>query len=138
MIRRYSDLLSFDSFEDRFKYLQLFGTVGIDTFGFERYLNQAFYRTPEWKAVRKEVIIRDNGCDLGMHGREIFDKFIVIHHMNPITKDDILNRSEFLLNPEFLVCCTASTHKAIHYGDENLLVKDPVARFPNDTCPWRH
>ena len=138
MIRRYSDLKAIQTFEDRFKYLQMFGNVGRETFGFERYLNQMFYRTPEWKAVRREVILRDKGCDLAMPDREIQDRFIVIHHMNPITKNDILERSEFLLNPEYLICCTDLTHKAIHYGNQDLLIKDPIIRLPNDTIPWRH
>lgn len=138
MIRRYTDLRAIPTFEERFKYLQMFGSVGRETFGFERYLNQMFYRTPEWKRVRREVILRDNGCDLGMPDREIQDRFIVIHHMNPITKDDILERSEFLLDPEYLICCTDLTHKAIHYGNEDLLIKDPIIRSPNDTTPWRH
>lgn len=138
MIRRYTDLRAIPTFEERFKYLQMFGSVGRETFGFERYLNQMFYRTPEWKRVRREVILRDNGCDLGMPDREIQDRFIVIHHMNPITKDDILERSEFLLDPEYLICCTDLTHKAIHYGNEDLLIKDPIIRLPNDTTPWRH
>lgn len=137
MIRKYSDLIAIESFEDRFKYLQLFGNVGKETFGFERYLNQFFYRIPEWKEVRRKVIIRDNGCDLAIPDREIHDRFIVVHHMNPITKEDILNRSEFLLNPEYLICCSEMTHKAIHYGNEDLLIKDPIVRRPNDTSPWR-
>lgn len=126
-----------DSFEKRFEYLKLGGRVGEETFGFDRYLNQNFYRTAEWKAVRDEVIIRDNGCDLGFPGREIYGK-ILVHHMNPITKEDILQRSRFLLDPEYLICTYKITHDAIHFGDENLLMRDPVERYKNDTCPWRH
>ena len=137
MIRKYSDLKGIESFEDRFKYLQLFGQVGRDTFGFERCLNQIFYKTPEWKKVRQEVILRDAACDLAIQGREIQGRFIVIHHMNPITKEDILERSDLLLNPEYLICCSDMTHKAIHYGNQDLLIRDPVIRRPNDTSPWR-
>lgn len=136
-IKTYSELITFPTFEERYRYLKLDGVVGEDTFGFDRYLNQEFYqRDQEWKRIRDFVIIRDQGCDLGVEGREIRGK-ILVHHMNPITKDDILKRSEFLLNPEYLVCTLKSTHDAIHYGDENLLMKGPVERKPNDTCPWR-
>lgn len=136
-IRTYSELVKMDSFEERFEYLKLNGEVGKETFGFDRYLNQAFYKSPEWRAVRDKVIIRDCGCDLAMTGYEIRGK-ILIHHMNPITKEDILRRSEFLLNPEYLICTIKSTHDAIHYGDESLLMKAPIERTKNDTCPWRH
>lgn len=136
-IRTYSELVKMDSFEERFEYLKLNGEVGKETFGFDRYLNQAFYKSPEWRAVRDKVIIRDCGCDLAMTGYEIRGK-ILIHHMNPITKEDILRRSELLLNPEYLICTIKSTHDAIHYGDENLLMKAPIERTKNDTCPWRH
>lgn len=136
-IKTYSELITFPTFEERYRYLKLDGVVGEDTFGFDRYLNQEFYqRDQEWKRIRDFVIIRDQGCDLGVEGREIRGK-ILVHHMNPITKDDILKRSEFLLNPEYLICTLKSTHDAIHYGDENLLMKGPVERKPNDTCPWR-
>lgn len=136
-IKTYSELITFPTFEERYRYLKLDGVVGEDTFGFDRYLNQEFYqRDQEWKRIRDFVIIRDQGCDLGVEGREIRGK-ILVHHMNPITKEDILKRSEFLLNPEYLICTLKSTHDAIHYGDENLLMKGPVERKPNDTCPWR-
>lgn len=136
-IKTYSELITFPTFEERYRYLKLDGVVGEDTFGFDRYLNQEFYqRDREWNRIRDFVIIRDQGCDLGVEGREIRGK-ILVHHMNPITKDDILKRSEFLLNPEYLICTLKSTHDAIHYGDENLLMKGPVERKPNDTCPWR-
>ena len=134
-IRCYSELKRLKTFEERFDYLKLAGTVGYDTFGFDRYLNQDFYRSAIWKRVRKEVILRDNGCDLGIEGREL-DYGLYIHHMNPITKEDILEQTEFLLNPEFLICTSVTTHNAIHYGDKNSLNLDPVERRPNDTCLW--
>ena len=135
-IRTYSELMQLPTFEERFRYLKLNGAVGQDTFGFERYLNQTFYQSKEWKRVRDYVIIRDNGCDLGMDDHEIYDR-IYIHHMNPIMTKDILNESEFLLNPEYLICTTQRTHNAIHYGDESLLYQGPIERTPNDTCPWK-
>lgn len=137
MTRRYSDLIALPTFEERFKYLQLLGKVGDETFGFERYLNQVFYRSDEWKRIRDDVIIRDNGCDLAIPERSIMSKFIVIHHMNPVTLDDIREMSPNLINPEFLICTTDVTHRAIHYGDFNSLIRDPIVRTPNDTCPWR-
>lgn len=136
IIRTYSELIKLPTFEERFQYLKLNGDVGVETFGFDRYLNQAFYSSDEWKSIRNQVIIRDNGCDLGIEGREIY-KRIIIHHMNPITKEDLLYRTEYLLNPEYMICTMKNTHDAIHYGDENLLFKDPIERKPNDTCPWR-
>ena len=136
IIRTYSELIKLSTFEERFQYLKLNGDVGVETFGFDRYLNQAFYSSDEWKSIRNQVIIRDNGCDLGIEGREIY-KRIIIHHMNPITKEDLLYRTEYLLNPEYMICTMKNTHDAIHYGDENLLFKEPVERKPNDTCPWR-
>lgn len=136
IIRTYSELIKLPTFEERFQYLKLNGDVGVETFGFDRYLNQAFYSSDEWKSIRNQVIIRDDGCDLGIEGREIY-KRIIIHHMNPITKEDLLYRTEYLLNPEYMICTMKNTHDAIHYGDENLLFKEPVERKPNDTCPWR-
>ena len=136
IIRTYSELIKLPTFEERFQYLKLDGDVGVETFGFDRYLNQACYSSDEWKSIRNQVIIRDNGCDLGIEGREIY-KRIIIHHMNPITKEDLLYRTEYLLNPEYMICTMKNTHDAIHYGDENLLFKDPIERKPNDTCPWR-
>ena len=136
-IRTYSELITLPKFEERYEYLKLNGVVGEETFGFNRYLNQEFYqRDKEWLRIRDYVIIRDQGCDLGIEGREIRGK-IIVHHMNPITKDDLLKRTEFLLNPEYLICTLKSTHDAVHYGDENLLMKGPVERKANDTCPWR-
>lgn len=136
MIRTYSELITLPTFEERYRYLRLGGKIGDETFGFDRYLNQIFYKTDEWLRVRDYVIIRDNGCDLGIEGREIHSK-ILVHHMNPITKEDILNRSEYLLNPEYLICTVKRTHDAIHYGDDSLLFKELVVRTKNDTCPWR-
>lgn len=135
-IKTYSELSKLTTFIDRFQYLRLDGTVGATTFGFDRYLNQVFYRSKRWRAVRDEVIIRDNGCDLGIEGHEINGR-VIIHHMNPITLQDIERESEFLLNPEYLISTIHDTHNAIHYGDESLLVIAPVERRKNDTCPWR-
>lgn len=135
-IKTYSELSKLKTFEERYQYLRLKGKVGEETFGSDRYLNQVVYRSPEWKHIRNEVIIRDNGCDLGMDDRAIGGR-IYIHHMNPITKEDILNRTEYLLNPEYLISVSKTTHDAIHYGDENLLILEPIERTKNDTCPWR-
>lgn len=135
-LRTYTELKQLKTFEERYEYLKLDGQVGIDTFGFDRYLNQAFYRSQEWKSVRNQVIVRDNGCDLGIEGREIHTK-ILVHHMNPIMKEDVLNRSDLLLNPEYLITTVKRTHDAIHYGDSETLIKDPIERTANDTCPWR-
>lgn len=136
IIRTYSELSRLKTFEERYKYLRLDGAVGSETFGFDRFMNQVFYKSRRWKAIRDAVIIRDNGCDLGVEGYNIYGK-IIIHHMNVITKSDIENESEFLLDPEYLICTTHGTHNAIHYGDDGLLVKAPVERIKNDTCPWR-
>lgn len=135
-LRTYSELKQLKTFEERYEYLKLDGQVGADTFGFDRYLNQVFYKSPEWRSVRNEVIVRDNGCDLGIEGREIHTK-ILVHHMNPICKKDILERSDILLNPEYLITTVKRTHDAIHYGDSDTLIKDPIERSANDTCPWR-
>ena len=135
--RSYSELIALPTYQERFNYLKLAGRVGADTFGFDRYLNQHLYqRNPRWKKTRDKVIIRDNGCDLGIEGREIFGK-IIVHHMNPITMDDILNDRDWIYDPEFLICTAHITHNAIHYGDERLLMLDPKERTPNDTCPWK-
>ena len=136
IIKTYSELIKLKTFEERYEYLKLGGIVGKETFGFDRYLNQTFYKTNEWKSIRDHVIVRDNGCDLGIEGREIHSR-ILVHHMNPIAKEDILSRSEYLLNPEYLICTIKSTHDAIHYGDESLLIKLSVERRKNDTCPWK-
>lgn len=135
-IRTYSELITLPTFEERFRYLKLDGVVGEETFGFDRYLNQAFYRSEEWRRVRDIVIIRDNGCDLGMPGHEIYGK-ILIHHMNPITKEDVMRRSKFLIDPEYLISTIKNTHDAIHFSDEELLITAPIERTPNDTSPWR-
>ncbi|MCI9428100.1 MAG: hypothetical protein HFI81_10180 [Eubacterium sp.] len=136
MIRTYTELSKLQTFEERFRYLQLNGLVGKETFGFDRFINQEFYKSSEWKSVRDLVILRDNGCDLGVEGYDIYGK-IFIHHMNPVKPKDILTKSELLLNPEYLITTTHATHNAIHYGDETLLPKVPVERSRNDTCPWK-
>ena len=136
IIRTYSELITLPTFEERYRYLKLNGRVGEDTFGFDRYLNQIFYTSQEWRDVRDYVIVRDGGCDLGMPDREIFGK-ILVHHMNPIRQEDILRRSKFLLDPEYLICTIKNTHDAIHFGDESLLILAPTERTKNDTCPWR-
>ena len=136
MIRTYSELVSLPTFKERYEYLRLNGSVGLDTFRFDRYLNQEFYWSKEWKSIRDQVIIRDNGCDLGVDGYEIYGR-IVIHHMNPILQTDILDRTQLLLDPDYLICTTHATHNAIHYGDEGLLPREPVERTRNDTCPWK-
>lgn len=136
-IKTYSELITIPTFEERFEYLKLDGQVGVETFGFNRYLNQVFYKSDEWLSIRDDIITRDNGCDLGMEGYEIYGR-ILIHHINPITKDDIIQRSRNLLDPENLITTVKRTHDAIHYGDSNLLMKAPIERRKNDTCPWRH
>ena len=136
IIKTYSELITLPPFKERFNYLKLSGNVGKETFGFDRYLNQKFYKSPEWLSVRDYVIVRDNGCDLGIAGREIYGR-ILVHHINPITKEDILSNSKFLFDPEYLISTMDNTHNAIHYGDDNLLLTDPIERRRNDTCPWR-
>lgn len=135
-IRTYSELITIPTFEERYEYLRLEGEVGKETFGFDRYLNQAFYKSKEWKQIRDYVIVRDNGRDLAMEDHTIYGK-ILIHHMNPITSKDIQVVSGILLEPEYLVSTMLSTHNAIHYGDVSLLQKAPIQRRRNDTCPWR-
>lgn len=135
-IKTYSELIQLPTFEERFQYLKLGGAVGKETFGFDRYLNQNFYRSAAWKRVRDQVIVRDNGCDLGIDDRIIYGK-ILIHHMNPINDRDILDLTDILLNPEYLICVSHLTHNAIHYSDESLLPREPIVRFKNDTCPWK-
>lgn len=137
-IRTYSELILLPTFRARYNYLRLGGKVGEETFGFERWLNQDFYKNdPDWKAARREVIIRDNGCDLGIIGRDIIDAPIIVHHMNPLTEYDIIHRTKYLLDPEYLISTIDNTHKAIHYGNESLLITEPIIRRKNDTCPWR-
>ena len=135
-IKTYSELITLPTFIERYNYLRLKGTIGEDTFGFDRYLNQKFYRSVEWKRVRDYVIVRDNGCDLGVEDREIMGK-ILIHHINPIRVKDIYYGTDFLLNPDYLICVSQNTHNAIHYGDEGLLIPEPITRTPYDTCPWK-
>lgn len=137
-IKTYSELITLPTFIERYRYLRLGGRVGEETFGFDRYLNQRFYKSDKWLEVRDFVITRDMGCDLGIEDREIRgNQKILVHHMNPITIDDILKESEFLCNPEYLITTIKNTHDAIHYGDESLLIVPPVERRPFDTCPWR-
>lgn len=147
-MRTYTELIRYSTFEDRLKYLQLFGSVGDDTFGFDRYLNQAFYRSTEWKQLRNRIIVRDGGCDLGLKDYPITDWYIrngrpirpkiLIHHLNPITKEDILEHRECLLDPENVICVSEVTHNAIHYGNgTNDICRGWIERQPGDTCPWR-
>lgn len=136
-MRTYSELMTIQTFLGRYEYLKIGGRVGEETFGYDRWLNQQFYQSYEWKQIRNMVIIRDLGRDLAMEGWEINSK-LYIHHMNPVSKDDIVNRTDILLNPEFLITCSFETHNAIHYGDERLLpIQMVVERTPYDTCPWR-
>ena len=134
-MKSYTELSKYSSFLDRFEYLKLGGTVGFETFGSSRFLNQSFYTSPEWRRARREVILRDDGCDLGVEGYDIYRK-ILIHHMNPIREEDLLNRNPDILNPEFLICVSHNTHNAIHYGDSSLLPAPLTERRPGDTCPW--
>lgn len=136
IIRTYSELITIPTFLARYEYLRLDGQVGKETFGFDRYLNQQFYHSDEWRSIRDFIITRDLGCDLGLEGYEIHGR-IYIHHMNPITVRDIKDYTEYLIDPEFLICTTHNTHNAIHYGDSSLLIAEPVERTPFDTCPWK-
>lgn len=136
-IRTYSELITIPTFEERFEYLRLKGSVGKDTFGYDRYLNQVLYRSPEWKRLRNQIIIRDDGCDLACDGYDVYGK-VLIHHLNPITVEDVLARSRKVFDPDNLVCVSHNTHNAIHYGDVDLLATGPIIRTKNDTCPWRH
>ncbi len=136
ILRTYSELIQIPTFKERYEYLRIDGVVGADTFGFDRWLNQKFYRSTEWKRIRNQVILRDNACDLGVDGYDIYGR-IIIHHMNPITMVDLVGATDYLINPEFLICTTHDTHNAIHYGDAELLQTDPIERKPNDTCPWK-
>jgi hypothetical protein len=135
-IRTYGEMCQFDSWEERLEYLRLAGRIGVETFGYERVLNQQFYQSVEWRSIRNQVILRDNGCDLGLPGHEIFGQ-IYVHHMNPLLPDDLLHHSDNLMNPDYLVCVTLDTHNAIHYGRE---IARPLVteRRPGDTCPWRN
>lgn len=136
-MRTYSELIKLPTFDERYNYLKLDGSVGVDTFGFDRYLNQDFYRSVLWKNIRDHVIVRDMGCDLGIQGLEIQGK-IIVHHMNPIELKDLQKDSRYILDPEYLICVSHKTHNAIHYGlDHKDDISLPMERTPNDTCPWR-
>jgi len=135
MIRSYSDLIKLNTFEERYEYLKLKGSVGKSTFGFDRYINQQFYRSAQWKSIRNFVIARDQGLDLAFEGYEIYDR-IIIHHMNPMSVENIEHGDDDILNPEFLICTTHKTHNAIHYGDKNLLALPIIERTINDTKLW--
>lgn len=134
--KSYSELIRLPTYLERFRYLQINGAVGAETFGYDRYLNQILYRTGEWKRFRRDIILRDNGCDLACEDYEIFGR-ILVHHINPITVDDVLKRDPKIFDPNNVITTTLDTHNAIHYGDERLLVMDPIVRTKNDTCPWR-
>lgn len=136
IIKTYSELTKIPTFEERLEYLSLHGKVCDITFGSKRYLNQVFYRSNEWKSIRRKIIIRDNGCDLGIEGFDIYSR-IIIHHLKPLTDDDILNHSIYLIDPEYLICTSLDTHNKIHYGSTNTKGIGPTIRTPNDTCPWR-
>lgn len=136
MIRCYNDLIRLKTFEERFRYLKINGKVGEETFGLDRYINQQLYKSQRWRSTRSRIIIRDDGCDLGIDGRQL-DDYIVVHHMNPISLEDIEEERDIVFDPNYLICCSTRTHRAIHFGDENLLIRDPVIRRPNDTCLWR-
>lgn len=135
-VKTYSELITFTTFVDRYNYLKIDGEVGKETFGFSRYLNQDFYHSKEWLKFRDSIIVRDMGCDLALNGYEIYES-IIIHHLNPITGYDIVNRSKCIFDPENAVCTKLSTHNAVHYGDETLLITSPIERVKDDTCPWR-
>lgn len=136
MNKTHSELIRLPTFLERYRYLKIGGRVGEDTFGYDRYLNQILYRSIEWKNFRREIIVRDNGCDLGCEGYEIYGK-VLVHHINPITIREIHNRDRKIFDPENVICVSHNTHNAIHYGDETLLITEPIVRAPNDTCPWK-
>ena len=136
-IRTYSELITIPTFIERYRYLKLGGSVGKETFGFDRYLNQTLYRSPEWKRFRRDMILRDNGMDLACDDYEIIGK-VLVHHIDPLTIQDVIRRDPKIFDPENVVCVSMNTHNAIHYGDESLLMIEPVVRTKNDTCPWRH
>lgn len=135
-IRTYSELIKLPTFEERYEYLKLKSFVGKETFGYDRYLNQQFYKSPRWIRLREKIILRDQGLDLACEGFEIYGR-IIIHHMNPISLDDILSDTEYLMNPEYLISVSNNTHQAIHYGDIDIVPILPKERTPNDTCPWK-
>ena len=136
-IRSYSELIKLSSYDERLSYLRLFGSVGEDTFGFDRYLNQRFYRSSEWKTLRKQIFLRDNGCDLGLDGYDLIDpKNVVIHHINPLSIEDLNLHSDSLLDPNNLITVSKWTHNLIHFGDAEI-ISVAYTRSPNDTCPWK-
>lgn len=135
--KSYRELIQLNTFQERYDYLKVHGIVGLDTFGWDRYLNQVLYTSKEWREFRNEIIIRDNGCDLACPDRPILYEKILVHHINPLTVEELEQRSSVIFDPDNVVCVTDKTHKAIHYGDSNLLAKDPIIRRPNDTCPWK-
>lgn len=134
-LRSYSELITLPTFKERYEYLKLNGVVGKETFGWDRYINQNFYHSEEWKSIRDYVIVRDNGCDLGVPGYEIYTE-IYVHHMNPVDTNDIIGYTDFLVDPEFLICTSFVTHNGIHYGKDSVLNYEPVIREPNDTKLW--
>ena len=135
-LRCYRELIRLKTFDERFEYLKLKGIVGEATFGYDRYLNQLLYTSGEWRRIRLDIILRDNGCDLAVEGYDILDT-IIVHHMNPISVEDLIDFSEDVINPEYLICVSHDTHNAIHYGDKSLLTREPIERKPGDTCPWK-
>lgn len=135
-LRCYRELIRLKTFDERFEYLKLKGIVGETTFGYDRYLNQLLYTSGEWRRIRRDIILRDNGCDLAVEGYDIPD-IIIVHHMNPISVEDLIDFSEDIINPEYLICVSHDTHNAIHYGDKSLLTREPIERKPGDTCPWK-
>lgn len=135
-IKTYDELITLSTFKERLEYLKEDGQVGFETFGPDRYINQEFYKNPIWLEVRDKVISRDLGCDLGLEGYDIFGT-VIVHHMNPIKVDDIVNLTEYAIDPKYLITVSVTTHKVIHYGNTNFLVKDPIIRTKNDTCPWK-
>lgn len=136
MNRTYSELITLPTFAERFKYLKLDGSIGRETFGFKRWINQELYHSDKWLKFRDKIIIRDNGCDLGVPGYDIYGS-ILIHHLNPVTYEDILCQNSCVFDPENAICTRLKTHNAIHYGDDSLLIVSPIERSPNDTCPWK-
>ena len=135
-IKTYSELITIPTFLERYRYLKISGRIGEETFGYDRYLNQTLYQSPEWKRFRRDMILRDNGLDLACDGYEIYEK-ILVHHIDPITPRDVIRRDPKIFDPENVVCVSLNTHNAIHYGDESLLMLDPIVRTKNDTCPWK-
>lgn len=135
--KTYREVMRLPTFLERYEYLRIHDTVGVDTFGWDRYLNQILYTSKEWREFRNEIIIRDDGCDLACPDRQILYEKILVHHINPLTVEEIKQRSPVIFDPDNVICVTDMTHKAIHYGDSNLLAKDPIIRRPNDTCPWK-